>query len=433
MPRPITPSPAPLLALLLFACLWLPPVAAGAEPETLTVALTGGDELSVLRYRAAGGGAKRLLLWLPSEYGLPPRQRAMAADLADHGFEVWLPELHTSLFLLPGRGSLRTVDPTVVAELLGEAARRHPGNLYLMAAGGTAPLALAAVRDWQGGGYPTGRLAGAFLLHPKLYVSTPQGGESADYLPVVRATNLPIYLFQPQLSSSLWRLDALLAALATGGSPVYSQPLAGVSDGFNTRHDFTPEEERVSGQLPALLGRAARLLDHHGGTPETAAPLAGEAIVTPATAPRQALLRPYTANGPTPPLNLPRLAGGEPLALPAGKVVVLNFWTTWCPPCVEEIPSLNRLYRRLEGEGLAVIGVDVGQDAATVNAFLDKMAVAFPILLDERGEALKAWDVYAFPTTFILDRQGRIRYAVFGAFDWSSPEVVATLERLLAE
>ncbi len=92
-------------------------------------------------------------------------------------------------------------------------------------------------------------------------------------------------------------------------------------------------------------------------------------------------------------------------------------------PCVEEIPSLHRLYERLQPQGLEILAVDVGESVETIEAFLKDKAIAFPVLTDETGDALRRWGVYRFPTTLVIDRTQRIRYAVFGAFDWSSPEV----------
>lgn len=114
-----------------------------------------------------------------------------------------------------------------------------------------------------------------------------------------------------------------------------------------------------------------------------------------------------------------------------GKLLFVNFWATWCPPCVEEIPSLQRLYRQLKPRGLEILAVDVGETVETMEAFLADKPVDFPVLMDTDGDALRRWGIYAFPTTLVLDRRHRIRYAVFGAFDWSSQEVIDALAPLL--
>jgi thiol-disulfide isomerase/thioredoxin len=186
-----------------------------------------------------------------------------------------------------------------------------------------------------------------------------------------------------------------------------------------------------------MLASALELL---ASVEDAAAPraLAPDSLATPQREQRSELLRPYADPKPAPPLQLPDLAGEvQRLSDLAGRVVLVNFWATWCPPCVEEIPSLQRLYQRLHPAGLEILAVDVGESAAQVRDFLAQRLphtqVGFPVLLDPEGVAFKAWQAYAFPTTLILDRRHRIRYAVFGAFAWDSPVVVATLHGLLAE
>jgi thiol-disulfide isomerase/thioredoxin len=116
-----------------------------------------------------------------------------------------------------------------------------------------------------------------------------------------------------------------------------------------------------------------------------------------------------------------------------GKVVLVNFWATWCPPCVEEIPSLDRLRERLAPRGFEVLAVDVGEPRDQVKAFLEARPVRFPVLLDATGETFKRWKAYAFPTSLLLDRRHRVRYSVYGAFVWDSPEVIEAVSRLLDE
>ena len=113
--------------------------------------------------------------------------------------------------------------------------------------------------------------------------------------------------------------------------------------------------------------------------------------------------------------------------------MLVNFWATWCPPCVEEIPSLQRLTERLAGKAFRVLTVDVGEDAATVRAFMEQFTVDFPVLMDPGGTAVRQWRVYAFPTSFMVDRSGVVRYSLFGALEWDAPEVVARIEELLRE
>ena len=145
-------------------------------------------------------------------------------------------------------------------------------------------------------------------------------------------------------------------------------------------------------------------------------------------------LKPYTAAGGTPPLALPDLAGkAQNLDAYRGRVLLVNFWATWCPPCVHEMPSMQRLADRWRDKPFLIVAVNMGEDAKTVRAFAAKLKVDFPIWLDRDGAALKRWKVFAFPTSFVLDRSGKIRYALYGALDWETPETMAKIEALFAE
>ena len=137
---------------------------------------------------------------------------------------------------------------------------------------------------------------------------------------------------------------------------------------------------------------------------------------------------------PAPQLALPELGGARlDLKQLRGKVVLVNFWATWCPPCRQEMPSMQRLNDKLAGKPFAILGVNVGETPAQVGAFLKIVPVGFPIALDEKGQHLNAWQVFAFPTSYLVDKQGRIRYGLFGSIEWDEAEAVQAIEGLLAE
>jgi thiol-disulfide isomerase/thioredoxin len=144
-------------------------------------------------------------------------------------------------------------------------------------------------------------------------------------------------------------------------------------------------------------------------------------------------LKPYRGDPAPPPLALRDLDGRlHDLAAYRGQVVVLNFWASWCPPCVHEMPSMQRLQDKFAGRPLVVLAVNMGEDEATVRAFVrDTIKVTFPIPLDRDGAALKRWKVFVFPTSFVLGRDGKIRYALFGELDWAQDSVLRLLEELL--
>ena len=137
---------------------------------------------------------------------------------------------------------------------------------------------------------------------------------------------------------------------------------------------------------------------------------------------------------PAPALKLQDLdASPRDLATLKGKVVLINFWATWCPPCRREMPSMERLSQALAGEAFAVLAVDVGEDADTIQAFTSQLDVTptFPILLDTRSHAMHAWKVAGLPTTFLVDQQGRIVASAIGGREFDHPEIEQAIRQLL--
>jgi len=134
-----------------------------------------------------------------------------------------------------------------------------------------------------------------------------------------------------------------------------------------------------------------------------------------------------------PGFRLPSLQG-EPVDLASyrGQVVVLNFWATWCPPCVAEMPSLERLHRALGAEGLAVVTVSTDEDEEALREFVTRYGLSLPVLLDPGGRvASTAYRTTGFPETFVLDRAGVLLQHTIGPAEWDSPEALAHFRGLL--
>jgi peroxiredoxin len=144
-------------------------------------------------------------------------------------------------------------------------------------------------------------------------------------------------------------------------------------------------------------------------------------------------LKPYSGE-PLPDFTLSDM-GGQPHTLSSyrGKVVMVNFWATYCGPCLKEIPSMARLKEKLAGKPFEILAINMAEEKSDVEAFMQrhKIKINFPLLLDTEGEVIEQWMVSAVPTTFILDSEGQIRYALFGGLEWDSDEVLSKVNRLL--
>ena len=119
-----------------------------------------------------------------------------------------------------------------------------------------------------------------------------------------------------------------------------------------------------------------------------------------------------------------------------GKVVLVNFWATWCEPCRDEMPSMQTLYRRMgpasEGD-LVVLAVNYAENAPRIGQFLRQQALDFPILMDPFSEAWRAWKPGMLPASYLVGRDGRVRYRALGEIDWAGLEAEAVVLRLLRE
>jgi peroxiredoxin len=116
-----------------------------------------------------------------------------------------------------------------------------------------------------------------------------------------------------------------------------------------------------------------------------------------------------------------------------GKVVMVHFWATWCPPCVEEMPTLDRLYRELAGKDFELLAVSVDESGASgIVPFLQRNRLSLPVFLDPDHAVAKSYGTFKFPETYILDRNGIVRYKVIGARDWNEPAVLQGLRELIA-
>lgn len=172
--------------------------------------------------------------------------------------------------------------------------------------------------------------------------------------------------------------------------------------------------------MAARVGLAAGLL------------LAGLMAATAArgeTSPANAALVEFTA-APAATLKLRDLAGQEhDLAAYRGQVVVVNFWATWCAPCLGEMAVLERAQREHWPAGVRLLAVNAGDPEDGVRRFVDRAGVSFPVLLDRQSATARAWQVTALPVTYVIGPDGLVKAGALGVRDWDHPEIAAALAR----
>jgi peroxiredoxin len=144
-------------------------------------------------------------------------------------------------------------------------------------------------------------------------------------------------------------------------------------------------------------------------------------------------LRPWTG-GATPPLALQDVAGKQyRLEDYRGKVVLVNFWATWCEPCREEMPSMNRLRASLAGRPFEVLAVNIAESESRIRRFTEQVPLAFTVLMDRDGAASRAWRARLLPASFLIGPDGRIRYFALGEIDWAADRVRQVVLEMLPQ
>jgi peroxiredoxin len=136
---------------------------------------------------------------------------------------------------------------------------------------------------------------------------------------------------------------------------------------------------------------------------------------------------------PAPAFSLPVLGGESELSLESlrGKVVLVNFWATWCKPCEDEMPAMENLYRTLGSRGFELVAISVDDDRLAVEEFVDRLGLSFPILLDPGKRVSDAYQSYRFPESYLIDRGGVLVARYIGPREWDAPAYLDRIQRLL--
>ncbi len=417
-----------LLAMLL-------PQAAFAEiiQDEIFLELPSSQDIEIPRFV---GGNKTLLLWIPSQRGVRPGHKEQATALAEAGFEVWVPDLHGTYFIPRTRSSIEKFPIDDVAAII-DAAVEQAGDrqVVMISTSRGAQLTLIGAREWQLNNPGKSGIAGIVLMHPYLYLERPDVGQRADFLPIVDATNLPVYLLEAQFSTKMPHIKSLAERLTAAGSPVYTQVIKGTQGGFFMRktEDLTPIDLREKLAFPKTIGRISSMLKF-SKAPSAAVVTTDNTRQLTRYKSRATSLTPVSNPYPAPTLTLSEYRGGSfNLAANTGKVQLINFWASWCSPCVEEIPSLHRLRAKIPDEDFEIITVNVGEDKKRIDKFMEKVGIDLPLLLDLESQSARDWQVYVYPSNYLVDRSGNVRFAYLGALEWDSQENIEVIESVLSD
>lgn len=395
-----------------------------ALPATeVSVRTHDGNELSLYQYPAPG---KTLIIWI-SGHSWDSREIQTAQDFAKQGIEVWQIDFAEALMQTSGSSLLRNLDAEYVADIIDAAHKQTGKKVMLMAQSFSAIPALSGATLWQQRKVHHGKLSGALLFSPDLSTALPSLGRDPEYLPIARATNIPIMIYQGSLHGPVHQFNRFFKVLSSNNPHVFYKLLPDVTSIFYADQN----NDEISNLLKVLPNKAHEffmLFDTLTIKPSKTVyvPPKAKSNIRP-----DITLKPYTGNPQPRAIDL-QDANGKRYQYSdyRGKVTVVNFWASWCAPCVEEIPSLNRLKAQMQNEPFELITINYAESAQTIREFMQKVDVQFPVLIDPKGVNAQQWNVIGFPSTFVIGPDGKIHYGVNAAIHWDSEDIIATLKAL---
>ena len=391
--------------------------------EEISVPASDDVDITVDRFAASG---KYLVVWLAPEYGFRTSHRSMARMLVEQGIEIWQSNIVESLFLPQGTASLKELDGKYIADVIEYAHKTTGKKIVVTGDSYAASSALIGAHQWQQRKHNDKYLVGAVLFTPYTFAYIPPLGMPPEYMPIVSATNIPLMIYQGKGSATIGEFELLVNKLQQHNNPVYTKIVPDVMSLFY-QEPPTADMQKNAKALPGNIKTMITVLERHA-VPAKPVPLKATATTKSGI---DVLLKEFKGkNGPIP-INLKNIDGKTVTRNDfTGQVTVVNFWATWCPPCIEEIPSLNRLKQKMADIPFELISINYAEDVKTIVEFMKEVNVEFPVLLDHNGEFAKQWNVISYPSTFIIDSKGIIQYGVNAAIEWDDPEVIRKIKAL---
>lgn len=393
-----------------------------AENE-ITVAVSSGDEITVEIFPAKG---KYLILWLAPEYGIREGHRSLARLLTQHDLEIWQANVVESLFMPQGTTSLKKLNGQHVADLIKYAHKTSGKKIIVLGDSYASLSVLRGAHKWQEKRQNKPYLIGAILFSPYTFASIPPLGQLPEYMPIVSATNIPMMIYQAKRGGTYSQFKTLITKLEQHGSPVYTRFLPNIMSLF---YEDKPTEIMIEQVRPIAnnIKKMIPILEKH------TVPAKPVALKKPKKIKSGIDIYLKEYKGIISPLAI-KLEDTNGKIIEKnnykGQVTIINFWATWCPPCVQEIPSLNRLKKKMQGLPFELISINYAEEKKTILEFMKKVNVEFPVLLDKDGGFAKKWNVITYPSTFIIDKEGKIKYGVNAAIEWDDPEFIKRIKAL---
>jgi len=402
--------------------------------ESFNLPLDTGDEVTVNVYPATFSELdKPLLVWFTEGYASRQPFKNLISQLNDLGYDFWQVDLLESYFIERTPNNVRGLTGEAIATVLKYASQQasQQGKQFVPISTGRMSLVLLrGSRLWQLDSNPKngiGALQQVVTFFPNVFDAPKKAGDAPTLFPVVSATSLPITIVQPTEGTYKWKLPEVVNALESSASQVTVGSVPNARDWYFLRREPTDLEKQAGEQIPDLL----EIWLKAGQVAESTIFKPVEKLLTKeATVSVKGLVS--IAERTAPNFTLSDVAGKAiNLQDKRGKVILLNFWASWCPPCVKEIPSMNRLAKSFDADKFEIVSVNFKESPETISAFLKSVQVDFPVLIDLDGRVSDRYEIFAFPSSFIIDADGKMGYSVNTAIEWDEPQVKELLGAMI--
>lgn len=414
------------IAAITFLCFLLVSVSSSyAKPVTEPEIVSDDLDISINKYPAAG---KQLILWIAPSFGFRHGHNVLSQQLSTNGYEVWQADINEALFLPHNSTAMRELNAKYVADLIEIAHNKTHKEVILVSGSYGAIPVLRGARQWLGRKPSDKYVLGIVLFSPNVYQNIPPLGTEPQYLPIAYATNIPVIIYQGSMNSNRWQVEKLATILRSGGSFVKVEMMPNIV-GLFYQEEIEPDIDDYYRQFARNFSQQIKLLKQNPYSLQATPIKSTEGTSGTGLDSR---IKKFMGNAKPPAIEL-RDINNKPYKITnyRNQVTVVNFWATWCTPCIKEIPSLNNLRSAMVDQPFQLISINYAEKATTIRDFMKMVKVDFPVLLDEQGLVSAQWKVIAFPSTFVIGKDGLIYYGVNAGIEWDTPEVLGILNKML--
>lgn len=389
-----------------------------------------GEEVRVNVYPSIfTDDSKPIIIWFTEGYAARNSFKNVVGNLNDWGYTVWQIDLLESYFIERTPNNVRKLSGQGVKTVLKHAQSTNYAFVPVSTGRMSLPL-LRGIRLWQLAEKPEdglGTMQQTVLFFPNLYDPPQKAGDAPKLFPIAAASSVPLTIVQPVEGTYKWKLPELQAAFKAQNSQLTLVAVPKVRDWYFLRQDQAEYERQASQNIASHFQHwltAGKVKASYSFTPAT------DIAQAKITERKKGLVKLDARSAPAFELT-DTFSKSINLEEKKGKVVLLNFWASWCPPCVKEIPSMNRLAKAYDSEDFEIVSVNFKESPKTIKEFMQKVKVDFPVLVDEDGMVSLKYEIFSFPSSFIIDANGQMRYSVNAAVEWDEPHFKEVINSLI--